>query len=422
MFDFLFKNKAGEVASVLDIITANLNKLNLAALYDEKARGMIANAIAKSEILITRGEERRHDEVYFRLNVQPNDNQTGTDFWWTVVMKLLDEGRALIVRTLDGKYFLARSFSTSNMVTREKIYSNITLTDGLDDMQMSYAVSSGNVLDLRYGTQQKRHLLDSVMNTYNETIDAINTMVAVSAAPKFKYKYGAMTSFRSVDANGNELRLTIDDVVKRVADQITEAGISVIKESDGVSLEYMDIKSNYATTDLKNMQEQMASICAMAYDIPQGVFNGTITQQSDATNEFITYAVQPVAEVISDSLNAKLVGLSDYQMGERAVVWLNRFKHIDVLDAANSLDKLRGIGFTLDEIFEMVGYPALNTDFSTSRALTKNYSTEGLGEGLAADDPAEESFNPATRQPSKHKERRKARYERSQKVLSADAE
>lgn len=422
MFDFLFKNKAGEVASVLDIITANLNKLNLAALYDEKARGMIANAIAKSEILITRGEERRHDEVYFRLNVQPNDNQTGTDFWWTVVMKLLDEGRALIVRTLDGKYFLAKSFSTSNMVTREKIYSNITLTDGLDDMQMSYAVSSGNVLDLRYGTQQKRHLLDSVMNTYNETIDAINTMVAVSAAPKFKYKYGAMTSFRSVDANGNELRLTIDDVVKRVADQIAEAGISVIKESDGVSLEYMDIKSNYATSDLKNMQEQMASICAMAYDIPQGVFNGTITQQSDATNEFITYAVQPVAEVISDSLNAKLVGLSDYQMGERAVVWLNRFKHIDVLDAANSLDKLRGIGFTLDEIFEMVGYPALNTDFSTSRALTKNYSTEGLGEGLAADDPAEESFNPATHQPSKHKERRKARYERSQKVLSADAE
>jgi hypothetical protein len=172
----------------------------------------------------------------------------------------------------------------------------------------------------------------------------------------------------------------------------------------------MDIKSNFSTTDLKNVRDEMSSLCAMAYDIPIGVFNGAITQQSDATNEFITFAVQPVAEVITDSLNAKLVGAKDYERGERAMVWLNRFKHVDVLDAANSLDKLRGIGFTLDEIFEMVGYPALNTEFSTARALTKNYSSEGLGEGLAADDPADEANNSNPSTQSKHRERREKRY------------
>jgi hypothetical protein len=120
-----------------------------------------------------------------------------------------------------------------------------------------------------------------------------------------------------------------------------------------------------------------------------------------------------VAEVINDTLNAKLVGQADYVAGERAFVWLAHFKHIDVIDAANSLDKLRAIGFTLDEIFEMVGYPALNTDFSTKRALTKNYATEGLEESAqptgGADDLSEESVRDSNRKQSKHKERRERR-------------
>ena len=131
-----------------------------------------------------------------------------------------------------------------------------------------------------------------------------------------------------------------------------------------------------------------------------------------------------MAEVINDTLNAKLVGETDYIKGERAFVWLAHFKHVDVIDAAGSLDKLRAIGFTLDEIFEMVGYPALNTEFSTSRALTKNYATEGEEESVeptgSADDPAEESVR-SNRKQSKHRERRRKRHEeRTGEVLSAD--
>ena len=48
---------------------------------------------------------------------------------------------------------------------------------------------------------------------------------------------------------------------------------------------------------------------------------------------------------------------------------------MDVIDSAANLDKLRGIGFSYDEIREMVGYQALNTNFSTQRALTKNYAS-----------------------------------------------
>ena len=64
-----------------------------------------------------------------------------------------------------------------------------------------------------------------------------------------------------------------------------------------------------------------------------------------------------------------------------------KFRHIDVIDAAVNLDKLRSIGFTLDELFELCGYPQLHTDFSTQRVLTKNYSDPEKDERALGGDP-----------------------------------
>ena len=154
-------------------------------------------------------------------------------------------------------------------------------------------------------------------------------------------------------------------------------------ESEGVSLEQLQMSTSVKVEELAKLALQINNEVANAFDIPEAVFNGNITEKSDATNEFITYAVGPVAEVINDTLTAYIVGENDYsEKDEKVIVWLARFKHIDVVDSAVNLDKLRGIGFNFDEILEMVGYPALNTEFSQARALTKNYGEEGK-EGVA---------------------------------------
>ena len=74
MFEWLFRKKTGENVNLLEVITASLNKLQLASLAEEKAVNMIANAIAKSEIVLSTGKERDRGLGYYRLNVAPNDN------------------------------------------------------------------------------------------------------------------------------------------------------------------------------------------------------------------------------------------------------------------------------------------------------------------------------------------------------------
>ena len=419
MFEWLFRNRNGDVVDLLDIITVSMNQIQLARLAQEKAINMIANAIAKSEIVLSTGKERRRDGVYYRLNVRPNTNQTGTDFWHHAVRRLMKDGDCLIVRLMDGSFYLADSYTVDDMVTMAKVYSNVSITDGMDTYRLDRPFTSDDVIHLRYGSTQLRTFRDNVLTSYNKAVNALNQLVQVSGTPRFKYKLNANMNFRSKDANGNDVVLTIDQVMDRLKSQLAESNITIIRETEGTSLEYMDIKSSIPTNELKNMAEEVNNQAAMAYDIPIDVFTGKITEKSDATNEFITYAVQPVAEVITDSLNSKLVGERDYIKGERAYVWLARFKHVDVIDSANALDKLRGIGFNYDEIREMVGYEALNTEWSQARALTKNYLTEGEGEGLAADDPADESGNKRSQSISKHKERRKKRYEGTQEILQS---
>ena len=75
MFDFLFQNKKGELHSYMDTISVDIQKLALSELAIEKAVGMIAKAIAKSEFIVERNHVRTKDDVYWLLNIQPNPNE-----------------------------------------------------------------------------------------------------------------------------------------------------------------------------------------------------------------------------------------------------------------------------------------------------------------------------------------------------------
>lgn len=407
MFNFLTQNKKGELQDLLDVISVDVEALNYHVVAMEKAEGMISKAIAKSEIVISDGHDQVHDDTYYRLNVQPNDAQCGTDFWGSVSKRLLKEGECLVV-IVGGKLYVATNWTMNNLVLLPKTYTGVSITDGTDEISLNRGFSADEVLHIKYDNRKIRAYMARSMKKYDDALSAATEMVKIAATAKFKWKLDANLSFRERKADGTEKLLTADNVADKLKRQLEDKGIQIIREQTGTSLEYMSIDSKVTASDMRTIAEAIDEETAKAYDIPLSVFNGNVTEKSDATNEFITFAVQPIAEAITDAMNAKLIGQDAYVRGERAYIWLARFKHADLLDAANSLDKLRGIGFNLDEIREAVGYPALNTDFSTSRALTKNYATEGTAEAGTGDEPSDESHLTTSEQKriSKHKERR----------------
>lgn len=375
MFNFFTQNKNDELQSLAETITIELEKLNIAKLAVEKAETMIAKAIAKSDILIqTQSEHKRKYE--YRLNVQPNDNENGTYFWTKVVKKLLREGEVVIVRIGD-KYYRVQSFQESDNVMTGRLYSNITIEAAEKQYSLLKTFLSGDVIHLRYDNSKIRVLLNSVLSQYETTANSVNAMMQIANTPKFKLKVpGPLNLVRRGKDGESDKKITKEEYTEELKKLLESESLAIITESSGITLEQLGIQTTTKTEELVKIKAEINNATAEAYDIPQAVFNGNITEKSDATNEFITYAVGPVAEVINDELTAKLVGAEDYAgKNERVMVWLARFKHVDVVDSANNLDKLRSNGWNFDEIREMVGYPALNTPFSQARALTKNYTT-----------------------------------------------
>lgn len=375
MFNFFTQNKNDELQSLAETITIELEKLNIAKLAVEKAETMIAKAIAKSDILIqTQSEHKRKYE--YRLNVQPNDNENGTYFWTKVVKKLLREGEVVIVRIGD-KYYRVQSFQESDNVMTGRLYSNITIEAAEKQYSLLKTFLSGDVIHLRYDNSKIRVLLNSVLSQYETTANSVNAMMQIANTPKFKLKVpGPLNLVRRGKDGESDKKITKEEYTEELKKLLESKSLAIITESSGITLEQLGIQTTTKTEELVKIKAEINNATAEAYDIPQAVFNGNITEKSDATNEFITYAVGPVAEVINDELTAKLVGAEDYAgKNERVMVWLARFKHVDVVDSANNLDKLRSNGWNFDEIREMVGYPVLNTPFSQARALTKNYTT-----------------------------------------------
>ena len=383
MFDFLLKNKKGEVQSYMDMISVEVKKLKLSKLAIQKAVGMIAHAIAKSEFIVQRSEGRVKDHIYWLLNIQPNPNETATDFWINVIQRLLIDGECLICYVSDNLY-IADTYTTDNAVMLPQTYSNISITSNGEIFRLYRKFRADEVIHLKAQNRKIRNYLEQVLKMYNDTASALAAAKKLASTPKFTLDIpGTLPVLRTKDEEGNDKPLTIDEYKKGIKKLLESDDIEVLQNQNGMSISQLKVESAVSTEDVVKLATEIFTECALAFDIPKAVFLGEITEKADSTNEFITYAVGWVVELLNDSMNAKLVREKDYLSGEYIWIDMSRFKHRDIIESAANLDKLRSIGFNFDEIRSTVGWEELHTEFSQERVITKNYTNDLGGENSA---------------------------------------
>lgn len=383
MFDFLLQNKKGELQSVMELITINATKAAISDMAIEKAVNMIAKAIAKSEFVVSRNNEKTKDDVYWMLNIQPNPNETATEFWIACISKLLKEEECLIVH-LNKKLFRAKSFQVDKSVITGKRYTHINVEVKDDSVELEKEFKAEDVIHLVNPNKKIKKYLDKNLSMYNDVASGLLSSKKISSIPKFTLNVeGGTPVIRKQKADGTAETLTIDKYKEEIKKLLESENIEVLVNQSGLSTTQLSVSSNVTSEDISKIVTEIYTECAYAFDIPKAVFLGEITEKADSTNEFITYGVNWLVEILNDSMNSALVGKKAYLQDEKIWIDMSKYKHVDVIESAGNLDKLRAIGFTLDEIFEMVGWQPLNTEFSKQRVLTKNYTNE-LGGGESA--------------------------------------
>lgn len=381
MFDFFFKTKSGEKMPYSEAISVEVKKLALSKMAIDKAVGMIAHAIAKSEFVVQRKDGRVKDHVYWILNIRPNPNETATDFWIAAIKKLLTEDECLIC-SISGMLYIVDTYTSDNAVMLPRIYRNVHVKSNGEIYKLRENFRADDVIHLRAQNKKIRRYLESVLKMYNDTVSAIAASKKLGSTPKFTIDIPTqLPVIRTKDGNGKERSLTIDEYKKSIKKLLESDDIEVLLNQNGMKIEQLKMETETTSEDIVKIANEIFTECAFAFDIPKAVFLGEITEKADSTNEFITYAVGWIKELIDDSLNAKLVGEKSYLEGERIWIDMSRYKHRDLVESAANLDKLRSIGFSFDEILEAIGREPLNTEFSRERVVTKNYTNDLGGEG-----------------------------------------
>lgn len=375
MFEFLFNARDGTKQEIVELLTINVTKLEMSKLALEKAVGMIGKAIAKSEFIVQRATGRKKDHVYYILNVRPNANETATDFWMKAIRKLLLESECLLC-SMAGNLYVADSFSKDSSVMLPQLYKNVKITSNGESMTLAKTFSANEVMHLKCRNKKIRAYLEKIMKLHDDTVSAMIAAKKMISTPKFTLETEGLQVIRRKRSDGTEIQLTVDEYKESVKKLLESDNIEIITNSSGLITKQMDIKVDVTSEDISKISKEVFTDTALAFDIPKAVFLGEITEKADSTNEFITYAVSWLVEIINDSMNAKMVGEADYLKGEKIWIDMSKYKHVDTIESAANLDKLRSIGFNLDEIREMVGWEPLNTEFSQERVITKNYTND----------------------------------------------
>lgn len=376
MFKFLKQNKDGTLQDYfIDYVASRVELTNLAL---EIGVNKIADVISKLGFRVLTKNEYDNKEGDYIFNVRPNANQNATDFWKQAVYRMIKEEKGcLIVNLREKGLFIADSWDTDDYVVREKTYKDIVLIVDENTYKLTRQFKASDVIHLKYTNPRLMNLLKQ----NNELIDkawnvAINGLKA--KAPKFKLSIPTGAKMQKEDGT----ILTSNQYAEEIAKKLSSEDIKAIISNSNIDISTIDMKSSLTTTDIKALREEIFSNTAIALGIPKNVFYGEVTSNADANDAFITYACDPVIEIINDGINGGYLEKEEYIRGDRIIVNTLCVKHIDVIGNAGNLDKLYQNGWSHNDILvDLLGQPPIDEPWANERRFTKNYSADVEGGG-----------------------------------------
>ena len=277
----------------------------------------------------------------------------------------------LVVQMSDGNIYRAENFTQSDDVLYPRTFSNVVIRSGDRTYKLDRIFTSNDAVLFKY----KNEKLLAYLNEINQE-NAIAWSVAIkgvkSKLSKFKIQ---MPGNMQVYSEKTRQPITENEYTEKIRKDLSSDDIRVIFSRNGLDVSAIDSKSTMTASDVKALKDEVFTNVAIALGIPKSVFYGEVTEKSDANNEFITYAADPIIQELNDGMNGCWLSQLEWERGDRILINTDAIKHIDVIEQASNLDKLYSNGWSHNDILKLRGKPPIDEDWANARRFTKNYAT-----------------------------------------------
>lgn len=355
------------------------DSLYIEEVAKNKAIDMISSTIAKCKIQIVSKDKKT--ELDYKLNVKPNENILSTSFWKETVTKMLNDSEALIVKIGENLY-IADSFNKDDQVIKQQSFSNIKIGN------MNELNSNKKMKDCIY-IQNEVKTIKEYLQKYIKKQEGIYQCVVHSLqANSFqKWKLDLPTGqpiIRKIDENGETKDIPLEKYKESITKGLLDNQDTIVSLGEGFDLTSLkDNKSNSnnkVISEIIELKNDISNDVAKAFNIPIDLFNGKSSEKSNDYENYINFAVEPIMSMIEDSLNATLLEQAELENGAYIQFDRQHLRYVNMINNATALDKLIGMGFTLNEVKQALRMPISDDEFSNTRNMTKNYGQQDNNE------------------------------------------
>lgn len=371
-WDFLNKDQK---KLYLEVVTSQDEKAAMVAarsLAFEMCVQRIAKAVSKCEFRVYQRGKEKKDAWFYAFNVRPNCNETATEFWTKFIHRLYYHDEVLIIRQESEKrglqLFVADSYTLDeNNVMQPQVFSNVQI----GQMALNRTYSMDEVFFFRNHNGQTRRLLDETLG--------LTLSLMVSAAKSYRRANGSKWALEigrvmeNKDNRDEDFREKQQQKLKSFLDSEDAMWLS----TKGTELKQLQTGGTAKDTrDIKALLDDTIELTCKAFLMPTNIMTGQVTDTSKAVDDFLTFCLDSVVELIQDGLNAKRYDMEEFLKGDHIRINTQSIKHIDVLDMATSVDKLLSSGvFCINDIMRILGNEPIQEEWANQHFMTKNYST-----------------------------------------------
>lgn len=361
-YDFL--GKKIDTAEISTVASKVMEEAAVRELALQIAISYISNTLSKCEIKTYEKGKEEKGLFYYLLNVEPNPNQNASQFINQIVDNYFYDNEALVVLQKD-KLYCADSFAVDESQPLKGFkYSNITF----GGQTLAKERSAKEVFHFKLDNKDAKRQIDLLNSKYSELFAAALQMFKATNSRKYKL---LLEQYKAGDPAFVQV---FESVIKKQLKTFIENDNAVYPEFKGTELVEFATQHRADTADTIALRKEIFDSTAQAIKIPLSMMYGNITNIKDVVTVFLTFAVEPVAKMLSREFTRKRYSYDEWKNGSYVEVDTSCISYADILDCADKVDKAIASGATcIDELRPRFRLKPLNTDFSKAHFITKNY-------------------------------------------------
>ncbi len=331
------------------------------------ATNLMANAISKCEFKTYIKNEELKKQEYYLWNVEPNRNQNSSTFLRQLIYKLYRNNECLVIEQ-NGQLLVADDYEHKEYALYDDTFKNVTVKD----FPFNKTFYQADVLFFRLNEKNMRKVIDGLYQSYSRLITYTIRSYQKSRGTKGVFKYS------SLPVAGTEESKAFDALINEDIRKWLNSDVAALPLGDGQEWKENESKtySSEGTRDIKAMIDDIYDFTARCFGIPPVLLRGDLANIGDnIVNTFLTFAVDPLADMLQEEIVRKRYGANDFMQGSYLEIDTKSIEHISILKVATAIDKLISSGgFCINDIRKLVGEKIIDEPWAWKHFMTKNYT------------------------------------------------